>query len=90
MGLTMTRVECASRVSAFDNLCNDSSPDIRETPLPKRVGAKRAYPPPSVSSEFLFCSFALSPRALMTVLQMLPGLRLWRTQMKMWNAACSG
>jgi hypothetical protein len=31
-------------VPAFNNLSDDSSPDIRKTPSPKRVGKKHASP----------------------------------------------
>jgi hypothetical protein len=49
--LTTTRSgECAARVAAFDNLGDDSSPDVRKTPSPKRAEEKHAAPPPSISS----------------------------------------
>jgi hypothetical protein len=93
MVLSVTRVERASQVPAFDNLSDDSSLDVHEIPSPKRVGGKHASPPPSVPGVFLCSRFALSPRALMTVLQMLPSLRLhsichWRIWMKTWNTTC--
>jgi hypothetical protein len=49
-GLTMTHIECTSWMLAFNNLSNDSSPHVRKTPSPKRVGEKRASPLPSVSA----------------------------------------
>jgi hypothetical protein len=74
--LDLTHVECPTRVPTFDNLGDNSLLDVRETTSPKRVGGKRASPPPSAPGEFLCFSFALSPRALMTDLQLLPSLRL--------------
>jgi hypothetical protein len=68
MGLSMTHVEHAARVLAFDNLGDDSLPDVCETISPKRVGGKRASPLPLTSSVFLCFNFALSSRALMVVL----------------------
>jgi hypothetical protein len=44
-GLTMTHVERTSRVPTFDNLSDDSSPDVRKTPSPRRVHEKCASPP---------------------------------------------
>jgi hypothetical protein len=64
------------RVVAFDNLSDDSSPDVCKTPSPKKAREKRVTPPPSISCYFLCCSFALLPWALMTVLQMLLELHL--------------
>jgi hypothetical protein len=48
-GLAMTHVEHAARVLAFNILCDDSSPDVRKTPSPKKVGEKCASPLPSAS-----------------------------------------
>jgi hypothetical protein len=49
-GLTMTRAgERVARVVAFDNLGDDSLPDVRKTPSPMRAGEKRATPPSSIS-----------------------------------------
>jgi hypothetical protein len=56
MGVTVTR---AARVPAFNNLSNDSSLDVRNTPSPERMREKHASLPPSVSGEFLLCSFML-------------------------------
>jgi hypothetical protein len=56
MGTTMT---CAARVSTFDNLGVDSSPDVRNTPSPEKTREKRASPTPLVSGEFLCFSFIL-------------------------------
>jgi hypothetical protein len=50
VGLTTARAsERTAQVLAFDNLDDDSSSDVRETPSPKKVGGKRASPPPSTS-----------------------------------------
>jgi hypothetical protein len=50
-GHTMTHVnECTACVVAFNNLSDDSSSDVRKTPLPKRTGEKCHAPPPSTSS----------------------------------------
>jgi hypothetical protein len=76
VSLGMTRVELTAQVPAFDNLNDDSSPDVQETPSPKKDGGKRASSPPSTPGEFLCFSFALSSQALMIVLQMLPDLLL--------------
>jgi hypothetical protein len=70
MGITTTRT---TQVPAFDNLGDDSSPDVRKTPSPAKTVEKHASPPPSVSSKFLGFSFTLLPRALISTLQMLPG-----------------
>jgi hypothetical protein len=49
VGLTMTHVEFTAQVLSFDNLSDDSSPNVRKIPSSKIVGEKRASPPPSVS-----------------------------------------
>jgi hypothetical protein len=41
--------ERAAHVMAFNNLGDDSSPDVRNTPSPKRTREKRPAPPPSIS-----------------------------------------
>jgi hypothetical protein len=48
-----------ARVPTFDNLSDDSLPDVRETPLSEKMIEKRTSPPPSISGEFLCFSFAL-------------------------------
>jgi hypothetical protein len=48
-----------AQVSVFDNLGDDSSPNVHKTPSPKRTGEKCASSPPSVSGEFLRFSFVL-------------------------------
>jgi hypothetical protein len=49
--LSMARAgERATRVPAFNNLGDDSSPDVRKTPSPKMVGERCASPLPSTSS----------------------------------------
>jgi hypothetical protein len=67
-GFATTHVEHDARVQTFDNVDDDSSLDIRETPLPKRTREKCAFLPPPASSEFLCFSFVLLQQALMTVL----------------------
>jgi hypothetical protein len=63
-------VVCAARVLTFDNLGGDSSLDTRVTPSPEGRIEKRASSmkwmtkecvllPPSASSEFLGCAYAL-------------------------------
>jgi hypothetical protein len=42
-----------AHVPAFNNLSDDSSPDVCWTPSHVRTIERRASPPPSVSSEFL-------------------------------------
>jgi hypothetical protein len=86
-GATVTRIERAARVPAFENLGDDSSPNVRKTPSPKRIAERRASPLPSMSDEFFLY-------ALITVLQELPDFRLrwicrWRVWTMIWNAACS-
>jgi hypothetical protein len=41
--------ERAARVASFDNLGDDLSPDVCQTPPPKKAGEKCAAPPPSIS-----------------------------------------
>jgi hypothetical protein len=53
-GATATRT---TRVLAFDNLSDDSSPDVREAPSPGKMMEKLVSPPPLVSGEFLHFSF---------------------------------
>jgi hypothetical protein len=48
MGATMTR---AARVPVFDNLGDDSSPDVHKTTSPTMMIGKCTSPPPSVSGE---------------------------------------
>jgi hypothetical protein len=57
-GAATTRI---ARVSAFDNLDDDSSPDVRKAPSPGKTIEKRVSPPPSVSGEFLRFSFTIFP-----------------------------
>jgi hypothetical protein len=60
-------------VLAFDNLSDDLSPDVCKTHSPAKKVEKRASLPPLVSGGFLYFSFALLSRALITALQMLLG-----------------
>jgi hypothetical protein len=77
VGFAMARAgESTARVAAFDNLGDDSSPDARQTPSPKIAVEKGVVSLPLMPGYFLCCSFALLPLILMTVLQMLPELRL--------------
>jgi hypothetical protein len=55
MGVAVTRV---ARVSAFDNLGDDSSPHVCKTPSRVRMIERHASLPPLVSGEFLCFSFA--------------------------------
>jgi hypothetical protein len=55
MGVTTTH---AARVPAFDNLGDDSSPDVRQTHSPIWTIERCASPPPSMSGEFLCFSLA--------------------------------
>jgi hypothetical protein len=57
--------ERTARLVAFYNLGDDSSPDVRKTPSPKRTGEKHPTPPPSLSGWFLRCIFTLFWQALM-------------------------
>jgi hypothetical protein len=57
--------EHAARVMAFDNLGDDSSPDVCKTLSPARTREKCPAPPPSLSGCFLHCIFALFQQALM-------------------------
>jgi hypothetical protein len=66
VGIAATHV---ARVLAFDNLS-----DVHKTPSSAKTVEKCVSPLPSVSSEFLCFSFALFPRALITILQVLPSL----------------
>jgi hypothetical protein len=77
-GLAMTHVERTARMPTFNNLDDDLSPDVHETPSPKKIGETRAFPPPLVSGDFLRFGFALLPQVLMATLQVLPGFRLHR------------
>jgi hypothetical protein len=64
-----------ARVPAFDNLGDDSSPDVREVPSPGATMEKPASPPPSTSGEFLRFSFMILTTSLDDFfLQALPGL----------------
>jgi hypothetical protein len=58
VGAATTRI---ARVSAFDNLDDDSSSDVRKTPSPGKMIEKHVSPPPSVSGEFLRFSFTIFP-----------------------------
>jgi hypothetical protein len=42
----------AARVSAFNNLNDDASPDVCKTHSPAKMAEKCASPPPSVSGGF--------------------------------------
>jgi hypothetical protein len=48
-----------ARVLTFNNLSDDSSPDVCKTPSPKRMIEKHVSPLPSVSGEFLHFSFTI-------------------------------
>jgi hypothetical protein len=56
MGAAATRT---TRVLAFDNLGDDSPPDVHKTPSPERLLEKCVSPPPSVPGEFLRFSFMI-------------------------------
>jgi hypothetical protein len=55
-GATVTRT---ARVLTFDNLGDDSSPDVRKTPSLERTAEKRVSLLPSVSGGFLRFSFVI-------------------------------
>jgi hypothetical protein len=57
--------ERAAHMMAFDNLGDDSLPDVHKIPSPKGAGEKRPAPPPSISAWFLCCIFALFQQTLM-------------------------
>jgi hypothetical protein len=78
-GATVTRIERAARVVAFKNFGDDSSPNVRKTPSPKRIAKRHASPLPSMSDEFFWY-------ALITVLQELSGFRLrWICCWRVWT-----
>jgi hypothetical protein len=56
IGATTT---CTTRVLAFDNLEDDSSPDVCKTPSPGKTIEKCVSAPPLVSGEFLCFSFMI-------------------------------
>jgi hypothetical protein len=72
MGATMTR---AARVPVFDNLGDDSSPDVHKTTSPTMMIGKCTSPPPSVSGELCLLGSYFLLRARQVLLQILPGLR---------------
>jgi hypothetical protein len=47
--------ERAARMMAFDNLGDDSLPDVHKIPSPKGAGEKRPAPLSSISAWFLCC-----------------------------------
>jgi hypothetical protein len=51
-GLTMVRVERPAHVPAFDNLGDDSLPDVHKARSPERTVEKCTSPPPSMAGEF--------------------------------------
>jgi hypothetical protein len=51
-GAAMTHVERPARVPAFENLGDESSPDVHKPSLPKRITERLSSPPPSMSDEF--------------------------------------
>jgi hypothetical protein len=55
-GFAVTRI---ARVMAFNNLSDDSSPDVHKTPSPGKMIEKCVCPPPLVSGEFLRFSFMI-------------------------------
>jgi hypothetical protein len=57
--------ECVAHVMAFDNLGDDSLPDICRTPTPRRTGETHPAPPPSLSGWILRCIFTLFWQTLM-------------------------
>jgi hypothetical protein len=61
---TMTHT---ARVLTFDNPDDDSSPDVRKTPSPKKAGEKRTSPPPSMSGYFCMLASPCLAWALMTI-----------------------
>jgi hypothetical protein len=48
----------AAQVPAFDNISDDSSPDVHKTASSKKTVEKHASPPPSVYGESLHFSLA--------------------------------
>jgi hypothetical protein len=56
---TGTATTCTAWVRAFDNLDDDSSPDVHEAPSSGMTMEKPTSPPPSVSSEFLLFNFMI-------------------------------
>jgi hypothetical protein len=87
-GVMMTHT---AQLPAFDNLDDDSSPDVPEAPSPGATMEKAASSPPLASGEFLRFSFTILIMVLIDgfFLQTLPGLRLcwifrWGTWMKTW------
>jgi hypothetical protein len=56
MGVAVTHI---ARVPTFDNLGDDSSPDVHGTPAPKRTEEKHAFSPSPASDGFLHLSFIL-------------------------------
>jgi hypothetical protein len=52
----------AARVPAFDNLGDDSLPDVRKTPSPAKMVEKRVSLPPSVHDNYLQVLPGLRPR----------------------------
>jgi hypothetical protein len=56
MGVATSR---AARVPTFDNLDDDSSPEVCKTPSPKQTIQEHTSLPPLVSSKFLRFSFTL-------------------------------
>jgi hypothetical protein len=52
----------AAQVLAFDNLDDDSLPDVRKTPSPAKMVEKRVSLPPSVYDNYLQVLPGLRPR----------------------------
>jgi hypothetical protein len=55
-GATVTHT---ARVPAFNDLDDDSSPDVHEAPSPGKTMDKLVSPLPSVSAEYLHLSFTI-------------------------------
>jgi hypothetical protein len=72
VGVTTTRT---AQVSAFDNLGDDSSPNVHEAPSLGATMEKPVSPPPSVPGEFFCFSFVILTAGLDDFfLQTLPSL----------------
>jgi hypothetical protein len=73
--VTGAAMTCAAQVPAFNNLGDDSSPDVHEAPSLGNTMEKPVSPPPLVSGEFLlfnFVIFTVGPDDF--ILQTLPDL----------------
>jgi hypothetical protein len=79
-------VTLIAQVPTFDSLGDDLSPDAQKNPSPTKMVEKCVSPSPSVSDEFLRFTFALLPRTLITVLQVLPSVHpCWIFHLRIWT-----